>query len=189
MSDDEEEYEFDYSDEDEDMEDGEADLHVQIENQYYVAKQHLEGDPPDRRAALGALEQVLALEPEHSDWGFKALKRIVKLLFELQQHADAMRRYEQLLGYTRSAVTRNVGEKGINSILDFVSTSKVRCAASQLRCEVVQDAEVVMVVMASGQQNWEILQRFYETTLETLKEARNEVRTAVACRWDAVLGG
>ena len=25
-------------------------------------------------------------------------------------------------------------------------------------------------------QNWEILQRFYETTLETLKEARNEVR-------------
>jgi hypothetical protein len=34
--------------------------------------------------------------------------------------------------------------------------------------------------MASGRQNWEILQRFYETTLETLKEARNEVETVVA---------
>lgn len=143
---DEEEYEFDYSDEDEEMEDAEADLHVQIENQYYVAKQHLERDPPARRAALEALEQVVALEPERSDWGFKALKRVVKLLFELQEPAAAMRRYEQLLGYTRSAVTRNVGEKGINSILDFVSTSR----------------------------DWDVLQRFYETTLETLKEARNE---------------
>lgn len=133
---DEEEYEFDYSDEDEDMEDAEADLHVQIENQYYVAKQHLESDPPARRAALGALEQVLALEPEHSDWGFKALKRIVKLLFELQQHAEAMRRYEELLGYTRTAVTRNVGEKGINSILDFVSTSKVRCFLYRASCDI-----------------------------------------------------
>lgn len=124
MSDDEE-YEFDYSDEDEDMEDAEADLHVQIENQYYVAKQFLESEPPERRAALDALEQVLELQGEQSDWGFKALKRIVKLHFELQQHAQAMKRYEELLGYTRSAVTRNVGEKGINSILDFVSTSKV----------------------------------------------------------------
>ncbi|ETN00802.1 hypothetical protein PPTG_17661 [Phytophthora nicotianae INRA-310] len=144
MSDDEEEYDFDYSDEDEDMEDVEA--AVQIENAYYSAKQLLEGEPPRREEALGALAQVLELQNEQTDWGFKALKRIVKLLFELQRHDEAMRRYEELLGYTKTAVTRNVGEKGINSILDFVSTSK----------------------------NWEILQRFYETTLETLKEARNE---------------
>ncbi|DAZ95791.1 TPA: hypothetical protein N0F65_009187 [Lagenidium giganteum] len=145
MSDDEE-YEFDYSDEDEEMEDADVDLHVQIENQYYLAKSYLENDPPEREDALGALQQVLELQQEQSDWGFKALKRIVKLNFELGRHDHAIKKYEELLGYTKSAVTRNVGEKGINSILDFVSTSK----------------------------NWEILQRFYETTLETLKEARNE---------------
>ncbi|KAG7398905.1 COP9 signalosome complex subunit 2 [Phytophthora boehmeriae] len=146
MSDDEEEYDFDYSDEDEEMEDVEADLVVQIENQYYSAKQLLEQEPPEREDALKELGRVLELQSEQTDWGFKALKRIVKLLFELQRHDESMRRYEELLGYTKSAVTRNVGEKGINSILDFVSTSK----------------------------NWEILQQFYETTLETLKEARNE---------------
>ncbi|KAL4124479.1 hypothetical protein PRIC2_008077 [Phytophthora ramorum] len=147
MASSEEEYDFDYSDEDEDMEDAEAaDLHVQIENAYYSAKQLLEGEPPQREAALEALGQVLALQTEQSDWGFKALKRTVKLLFELQRHDAAMRTYEELLGYTKTAVTRNVGEKGINSILDFVSTSK----------------------------SWDVLQKFYETTLETLKEARNE---------------
>ncbi|KAJ0396509.1 hypothetical protein ATCC90586_006595 [Pythium insidiosum] len=148
MSDDEEEYEFDYSDDDdEQMDDADVDLHVQIENHYYAAKQHLESDPPALEAALAALEQVVVMQNESpSDWGFKALKRIVKLHFERHEHDRAIKRYEELLGYTKSVVTRNVGEKGINGILDFVSTSK----------------------------NWEILQRFYETTLETLKEARNE---------------
>ena len=125
MSDDEEEYEFDYSEEDDDMEDGALDVHVQIENQYYTAKQHLEEGPRARDAALAALRQVVALQPEQGDWGFKALKRIVKLLFEEKRHEQAMDTYEELLGYTKSAVTRNVSEKGINSILDFVSTSKV----------------------------------------------------------------
>uniref|UniRef100_A0AAV1VNE5 PCI domain-containing protein n=1 Tax=Peronospora matthiolae TaxID=2874970 RepID=A0AAV1VNE5_9STRA len=143
----EEEYDFDYSDEDEEMEDAEtADRHVQIENAYYASKQLLEGGSPEREAALEALEKVLELQGEQTDWGFKALKRTVKLLFELGRHDEALQQYEELLGYTKTAVTRNVGEKGINSILDYVSTSK----------------------------NWEILQRFYETTLETLKEARNE---------------
>lgn len=125
---DEEEYEFDYSDEDDEMEgDADADVRVQIENQYYSAKQYLECDPPEPREALAALVQVVELQgDEHTDWGFKALKRIVKLHFELNEHDQAMKRYEELLGYTKSAVTRNVGEKGINGILDFVSTSKVR---------------------------------------------------------------
>ncbi|TYZ64432.1 hypothetical protein PybrP1_008300 [[Pythium] brassicae (nom. inval.)] len=126
---DESEYEFDYSDEDDEMDGGgggEGDLHVQIENQYYAAKQYLEEEPPAREAALNALAHVLALQQERTDWGFKALKRIVKLQFELGRHDHAMRRYEELLAYTKSDVTRNVGEKGINSILDFVSTSKAR---------------------------------------------------------------
>lgn len=35
-----------------------------------------------------------------------------------------MNRYKQLLTYIRSAVTRNYSEKSINSILDYISTSK-----------------------------------------------------------------
>ena len=35
-----------------------------------------------------------------------------------------MTRYKQLLTYIKSAVTRNHSEKSINSILDYISTSK-----------------------------------------------------------------
>lgn len=35
-----------------------------------------------------------------------------------------MLRYKQLLTYIKSAVTRNYSEKSINSILDYISTSK-----------------------------------------------------------------
>lgn len=35
-----------------------------------------------------------------------------------------MNRYKQLLTYIKTAVTRNHSEKSINSILDYISTSK-----------------------------------------------------------------
>jgi COP9 signalosome complex subunit 2 len=50
------------------------------------------------------------------------------------------------LAYIKSAVTRNVSEKSINSILDYISTSK----------------------------QMGLLQNFYETTLGALKETKNE---------------
>lgn len=37
---------------------------------------------------------------------------------------EMMIRYKQLLTYIKSAVTRNHSEKSINSILDYISTSK-----------------------------------------------------------------
>jgi len=37
---------------------------------------------------------------------------------------EMMVRYKQLLTYIKSAVTRNHSEKSINSILDYISTSK-----------------------------------------------------------------
>lgn len=40
---------------------------------------------------------------------------------------EMMNRYKQLLTYIRSAVTRNYSEKSINSILDYISTSKQVC--------------------------------------------------------------
>lgn len=49
--------------------------------------------------------------------------------------------YYRLLTYIKSAVTKNYAEKSINSILDYVSTSK-----------------------QTG-----LLQKFYEITLEALK--------------------
>lgn len=78
--------------------------------------------------------------------GFKALKQLTKLHFKLNNPSAMLARYRQMLGYVKTAVTRNCSEKVINSVLDFVSTS---------------DAP-------------ELLAEFYETTLRALEEAKNE---------------
>ena len=110
---------------------------------YYTAKGLLE---TDTNAALAGFEEVLNMEAEKGEWGFKALKQIVKLRFRLGDFSNMIVRYKEMLTYIRSAVTRNYSEKCINSILDFVSSSN----------------------------QMSLLQEFYETTLAALQEARNE---------------
>uniref|UniRef100_A0A182KGQ3 COP9 signalosome complex subunit 2 n=1 Tax=Anopheles christyi TaxID=43041 RepID=A0A182KGQ3_9DIPT len=125
-------------------EDSNSEPDVDLENQYYNSKALKEEAPQD---ALKSFQKVLDLENgEKGEWGFKALKQMIKLNFKLQNYQEMMTRYKQLLTYIKSAVTRNHSEKSINSILDYISTSK----------------------------NMELLQNFYETTLEALKDAKND---------------
>ena len=72
------------------------------------------------------VQRVLDLEGagEKGEWGFKALKQMIKINFRLGNYKEMMVRYKQLLTYIKSAVTRNHSEKSINSILDYISTSK-----------------------------------------------------------------
>ncbi|XP_056631431.1 COP9 signalosome complex subunit 2-like [Diorhabda sublineata] len=118
---------------------------VDLENQYYIAKS-LKGDETLESSVL-AFQKVLDLQGEHKgEWGFKALKQLVKINFQLKNYDETMKKYKELLGYINAAVTKNHGEKAINSILDYTSTSK----------------------------DIELLQNFYETTLSALKTAKND---------------
>jgi len=133
-----EDYDLEYS------EDSNSEPDVDLENQYYNSKALKERDPP---AALASFQKVLDLENnEKGEWGFKALKQMIKINFRLSNFEEMMTRYKQLLTYIKSAVTRNHSEKSINSILDYISTSK----------------------------QMELLQNFYETTLDALRDAKNE---------------
>jgi COP9 signalosome complex subunit 2 len=123
--------------------DSESEPDVDLENQYYNSKALKEDDP---KAAMENFGKVLELEKEKGEWGFKALKQMIKISFNLTEYESMMKYYKQLLTYIKSAVTRNYSEKSINSILDNISTSK--------------------------QMN--LLQQFYETTLEALKDAKND---------------
>jgi len=142
-------YDDDYMVEDEDYdleysEDSNSEPDVDLENQYYNSKSLKENNPT---GALESFQRVLDLENgEKGEWGFKALKQMIKINFRLQNYEEMMTRYKQLLTYIKSAVTRNHSEKSINSILDYISTSK----------------------------QMELLQNFYETTLEALRDAKNE---------------
>jgi len=89
---------------------------------------------------------VLSMETEKGDWGFKALKQVVKLTFTRGDYDKMLEYYQQLLTYIKTAVTKNYAEKSINSILDYVSNAN-----------------------ESG-----LLQQFYHITLEALKGSKNE---------------
>ena len=84
--------------------------------------------------------------------GFKALKQTVKLYYRLGRYKEMMEAYREMLTYIKSAVTRNYSEKCINSIMDYVS--------------------------GSASQNFGLLQEFYQTTLRSLEEAKNEVSSS-----------
>ena len=137
MSDDED-FGFEYSDDDQEEDE------VDVENQYYNSKGLLETDEDD---ALKGFEEVVSMEEEKGEWGFKAYKQMVKLQFKRKRFAEMMTAYKQMLTYIKSAVTRNYSEKVINKVLDLVG----------------------------GSQQMELLQEFYETTLTALQEAKNEL--------------
>lgn len=118
---------------------------VDLENQYYTAKSRKDDTP---RLALQEFQKVLDIESSgvKGDWGFRALKQMTKINFKLGDFTAMMENYKLLLTYIKTAVTRNYSEKSINSILDYVSTSK----------------------------QMSLLQNFYTTTLDALRESKNE---------------
>ncbi|CAD6194719.1 unnamed protein product [Caenorhabditis auriculariae] len=140
MSDDymDEDYGFEYED------DSGSEPDVDMENQYYIAKQLR--TEKKLSEALMAFEKVLDLETEKGEWGFKALKQMIKITFETNDLELMLEYYRRLLTYIKSAVTKNYSEKSINGILDHISTSR----------------------------RMDLLQHFYETTLDALKDAKNE---------------
>lgn len=132
------EYGLEYS------EDSTSEPDVDLENQYYLAKTLKEESP---KSAVEAFQKVLDLQGDSKgEWGFKALKQLVKINFQLGNYEETLNRYRELLGYINQAVTKNHGEKSINSVLDYTSGSK----------------------------DVDLLQKFYETTLDALRKSKND---------------
>jgi COP9 signalosome complex subunit 2 len=150
---------------------------VNIENRYYNAKGDL-GDDVD--AALAGFKEVVSMEDEKGEWGFKAYKQMVKLHFRQGKHKEMMEAYKQMLTYIKTAVTRNYSEKVINKILDLVTSDPstidkkgkplVGAAAAKAAAAAVDSSGGG----ASSAGNIEFFQTFYETTLTALAEAKND---------------
>jgi len=113
---DSEDYGFEYSDDDYAEED------VDIENQYYNSKGYLESN--ELSSALDGFLKILDMEDERGEWGFKALKQIVKLYYRMDEIDKMLESYVTFLEYSNTcSVTRNAAEKKIDSTLEFVSHS------------------------------------------------------------------
>lgn len=100
----------------------------------------------DDAGALASFDAVISMEREKGEWGFKALKQIVKILFKTGKTETMLARYKELLSYVNEAVTKNESEKTLNTILDIIGANN----------------------------DMVFLQEFYETTLKKLEETKNE---------------
>jgi len=115
MYEDEMEPEEDDKEEEED-ESGEVDA----ENEYFNAKSMIEDDID---AAIEGFENVVKIEKEKGEWGFKSLKKLTKLYHKKGTNKKVTEKFKQFLEYSKF-VTGNYSEKGINSILDTIGSGK-----------------------------------------------------------------
>ena len=116
--DEDEDFDFEYDSQDEQES---QDVNVDLENKYYTAK-GLRDDSPQE--AINEFMSVVESEANPGDWGFKALKQLVKLSFKMNSYSKTIDYYKQLLKYIQdSQITRNYSEKSINTILELVGTS------------------------------------------------------------------
>ncbi|KAG2203382.1 hypothetical protein INT47_010080 [Mucor saturninus] len=100
----------------------------------------------DPKEALIEFQSVVDTEETKGDWGFKSLKQMIKISFQQNNFDETLKYYRELLTYIKTAVTRNYSEKSINNILDNVSLAD----------------------------NMSFMEKFYEITLESLAENKNE---------------
>jgi COP9 signalosome complex subunit 2 len=133
-----EEFDFQYSGSEEE------EMCVDLENKYYEAKTFKESDP---QRAIQEFLIVIKEEEEKGEWGFKALKQIIKTAFKMPDYEKCIHYYEELLSYTN--ITRNTIEKSINSILDLCSSA----------------------------QNLEFMERIYKITLDSLQVKNDRLWT------------
>lgn len=133
-------YGLEYSDSEESV----LDIDVNLENQYYLAKS-LKNNGSE--LALDAFQMVLDFQAQvKGTWGFKSLKQMIKIYYHLGNYEVMMEKYEELLTYLNSAVTKNQAEKSLNSILDMTTSLK----------------------------NVQLLKKMYETTLVSLQKNKND---------------
>lgn len=77
-------------------EDSTSEPDVDLENQYYFAKSVKEDN---LEGSITAFQKVLDLQGDQKcEWGFKALKQLVKINFQLKNYKETMDKYKELLG-------------------------------------------------------------------------------------------
>eukprot|EP01059_Diplonema_ambulator_P036438 TRINITY_DN9072_c0_g1_i1.p1 TRINITY_DN9072_c0_g1~~TRINITY_DN9072_c0_g1_i1.p1 ORF type:complete len:326 (+),score=143.96 TRINITY_DN9072_c0_g1_i1:28-978(+) len=91
-----------------------------LEGMYYDAKDKIDDDP---EAAVDGFRQVVEADEAKVKWGWKAMKRLVKVYFNLKRYDEMVAVYKDLLYYEFDGRTRNDTEKAISKLLDYTSTS------------------------------------------------------------------
>ncbi|KAI0989550.1 hypothetical protein GJ496_005208 [Pomphorhynchus laevis] len=95
------------------------DLDFDLENQYYNAKSLKHENPV---LSLESFMNIAGSSDKKCEWGFKALKQILKILYGQKSDHQMINTYKQLLKYGQP-ITPYYMDKSLSSILDYISTS------------------------------------------------------------------
>ncbi|KAH7712730.1 CSN-2 protein [Aphelenchoides avenae] len=110
----------------------ESDVECGLEEQYYSAKEVLVSGSVEE--AIPALETVVEMDVDHTQWGFKALKRIVKSLIH-KNHEQALDYYGRLFAYVSSrAITTNDADKALDSLWNRYYEAVTDADARRIYC-------------------------------------------------------
>lgn len=120
MYDEEEEENWDYEGDDGEDEQG-GDKEAEIEQLFYQAKDLKESKKSDK-AIETLLEMMKAEGDDKSEYGFKGLKLLCKLLFLNKKHDDGLKWFNKYLTYF-DQFSSNETENGVNSILTKVTAA------------------------------------------------------------------
>ena len=78
---------------------------------------------------------MLQMEKDQGDkgeWGFRALKQIIKLHFRAGRMQEVVSSYDAMLEYMKGAVTKNHAEKKVSSTLEHLSACEDTALLQQL---------------------------------------------------------
>ena len=104
----------------------EDDKAIDLENQFYTATDEMEDGKS--KAALAAFRKTVKMEKDflkagdvtEAKWTFKSLQEIVALSLKLNQGADALSGYKEMLAYKGDDVNDNLLTRAISRVLDAV---------------------------------------------------------------------
>ncbi|KAK4377840.1 hypothetical protein RND71_004136 [Anisodus tanguticus] len=81
----------------------------------------------DPEGALEGFVEVVRMEPEKAEWGFKDLKQTVKIHYRLGRYKEMMDAYREMLTYIKSAVTQNYSENALAQLRLWFKTNLKLC--------------------------------------------------------------
>ncbi|XP_049849419.1 COP9 signalosome complex subunit 2-like [Schistocerca gregaria] len=91
---------------------------VKAEHLYFEAKD-LESEDPEEM--LRCFELVLETEPSKGKWGFKSLKKMIKILYTLGRMEEVLKNFNRLLKEYSNLIIGK--EEAMNKLLDFIRNS------------------------------------------------------------------
>jgi len=127
--------------------------------------------------AIEAFKDVANMEQHRGEWGFKANKMQVKLHHRLGNADNVIDAYSRMLQYVKCVTLPNCSSREHNALIVLVRTSTVDyhlCREGAVTKNYSEKVVTNLLELISSSKDNTLLERFYNTTLNALEDAKNQ---------------